>query len=98
MHWMRKQSLFLSTMIVLSVFSFEGALAESSKDSATGVLVGTRFDESAEAEIAAMVKARAYPGGQDEEDLKVQKALPKTLRKLGPTTEIAVTPANSDGF
>lgn len=100
MHWMRKQSLFFvawTLLVGLSTASMV-AVANTSKDAAQGPLVGTRFDESAEAEIAATVKARAYAGGQDEEDLKVQKALPKTPRKLGPTTEIAVPPANSDGF
>ena len=59
MHWMRKQSLFFVawTLIVSLSTASMVAVANTSKDAAQGPLVGTRFDESAEAEIAATVKA-----------------------------------------
>lgn len=43
-----------------------------------------------EEEIAlrTKVKKRAYPGGRDEESLKVQSQLASPLRKMTPTTEM----------
>jgi hypothetical protein len=40
-----------------------------------------------EKEIRARVKARAYPGGRDEESLTVQTQLPIPNRKIQPATE-----------
>lgn len=40
-----------------------------------------------EQEIRTRSKKRLYPGGKDEESLKVQSQLPQTSRKMGPATE-----------
>lgn len=45
-------------------------------------------DESTEAEIVQKVKKRLYPGGRDEEDLKVQAQLSTPVRKLAPQAEV----------
>ncbi len=47
-----------------------------------------QYDEAREAEIAQKVKKRSYPGGRDEEDLKVQSQVTTPVRKLSPQTEI----------
>lgn len=41
-----------------------------------------------EIEIKNIVKKRQFPGGVDEQPLKVQSQLPIVTRKLGPTQEI----------
>ncbi len=46
-------------------------------------------------------RKRSYPGGRDEESLKVQAQLPVPTRKMAPATEApvesgAVTPSGSD--
>lgn len=46
------------------------------------------FDESREAEVAQKAKKRLYPGGRDEEDLKVQGQLVTPSRKLAPQAEV----------
>lgn len=43
-----------------------------------------------ELNIRNNVKKRLYPGGQDEEPVKVQAQMPLITRKLGPTQEIEV--------
>lgn len=65
---------------------------------AAEVLMGTQYDAEAEQQIEAVVQNRAYAGGQDEEDLKVQSELPKTVRKLGPTADIPPAPPSGEGF
>lgn len=40
-----------------------------------------------EQEIHTRAKMRTYPGGKDEDSLKVQSQLPQVSRKMGPTTE-----------
>lgn len=51
------------------------------------------FDEAQEAEIALKAKKRLYPGGRDEEDLKVQAQLINPIRKLAPQAEIKEEPS-----
>ena len=46
------------------------------------------YDESREAEVAQKAKKRLYPGGRDEEDLKVQGQLVTPARKLAPQAEV----------
>lgn len=87
----KKSLTALLFLAVAGVVSVQKAFAEE-------VLAGTNYDEAAEKEIEHVVKNRTYAGGQDEDDLKVQVELPKTVRKLGPTTEIPATPAGGDGF
>ena len=41
----------------------------------------------AEQEIRIRAKKRLYPGGKDEESLKVQAQLPTVVRRMAPTTE-----------
>lgn len=40
-----------------------------------------------EQEIRMRAKKRLYPGGKDEESLKVQAQLPTVTRRMAPTTE-----------
>lgn len=40
-----------------------------------------------EQETQMRAKKRLYPGGKDEESLKVQGQLPTVTRKMGPTTD-----------
>ncbi len=47
-----------------------------------------KYDETREAEIAQKAKKRLYPGGRDEEELKVQSQLSTPTRKVAPQTEI----------
>lgn len=47
-----------------------------------------QYDEAHEAEITQKVKKRLYPGGRDEEDLKVQSQITNPVRKLAPQAEI----------
>lgn len=50
--------------------------------------VQPQYDEAREAEIALKAKKRLYPGGRDEEDLKVQAQLVTPTRKIAPQAEI----------
>ena len=43
--------------------------------------------EAYEKEIAERVRTRRFPGGPDEEDLRVQRPLPTVARKLSPAAE-----------
>jgi hypothetical protein len=47
-------------------------------------------DESLEAQLRLKAKKRLYPGGSDEDALKVQAQLPTVSRKMNPTEEIEV--------
>lgn len=40
-----------------------------------------------EQEIHTRAQKRLYPGGRDEDPLKVQSQLPQVTRKMGPATE-----------
>lgn len=40
-----------------------------------------------EQDIHLRAKKRLYPGGRDEDSLKVQSQLPQATRKMGPATE-----------
>ena len=51
-------------------------------------LSGPRYDEAKEAEIAVKAKKRLYPGGRDEEELKVQSQLSTPVRKVAPQAEV----------
>lgn len=52
-------------------------------------LSAPRYDEVKEAEIAVKAKKRLYPGGRDEEELKVQSQLTTPVRKVAPQTEVS---------
>ncbi|ASD64573.1 hypothetical protein [Bdellovibrio bacteriovorus] len=51
-----------------------------------------QYDEAREAEIAMKAKKRLYPGGRDEEELKVQSQLATPARKLAPQAEVKDEP------
>ena len=53
---------------------------------------GAPYDAAKEAEVAVKAKKRLYPGGRDEEDLKVQAQLVTPARKFAPQTEIRPEP------
>lgn len=46
------------------------------------------YDETKEAEIAMKAKKRLYPGGRDEEELKVQAQVSTPVRKVAPQAEL----------
>lgn len=69
-------SLLLS-MTALNAWSQDGELAAE-----------PQYDEAREAEIAQRAKKRLYPGGRDEEDLKVQSQVSTPSRKLAPQAEL----------
>jgi len=50
------------------------------------------YDEAREAEVAQKVKKRIYPGGRDEEDLKVQAQVVTPVRKVAPQAEVKEEP------
>ncbi|MEZ0392800.1 MAG: hypothetical protein ACAH59_11340 [Pseudobdellovibrionaceae bacterium] len=69
--------------ILISLFLiFAGSGAWADDDSQTHALLTAE-----EQEIHLRAKKRLYPGGQDEDSLKVQSQLPQVTRKVGPTTE-----------
>lgn len=47
-----------------------------------------QYDEAREAEIAQKAKKRIYPGGRDEEELKVQAQIVTPVRKVAPQAEV----------
>ncbi|WP_374032218.1 hypothetical protein [Bdellovibrio bacteriovorus] len=59
---------------------------------ATGIQTEPQYDEAREAEIAMKAKKRLYPGGRDEEELKVQSQLATPARKLAPQAEVKDEP------
>ncbi|MNK06261.1 hypothetical protein D3C87_241540 [compost metagenome] len=72
-----------SLVLILMTFICIGAFAQGN----TGE---SQYDEAKEAEIAIKAKKRLYPGGRDEEDLKVQSQLTTPARKLSPQAEVHV--------
>lgn len=60
------------------------------------VFAQVQYDEAKEAEIALKAKKRLYPGGRDEEDLKVQSQLTTPPRKLAPQAEIQAEPETEE--
>jgi hypothetical protein len=76
---MKSQGLFLSVLLSLLVGLFSlVAHAESSNHP---------LMTSEEQEIQARARKKLYPGGRDEEPLKVQEQLAQPVRKIGPATE-----------
>ncbi|KHD87228.1 MAG: hypothetical protein OM95_15740 [Bdellovibrio sp. ArHS] len=71
---------FLVLLLLTSLTGFQTFAQESSAES--------QYDEAREAEIAQKAKKRIYPGGRDEEDLKVQSQLTTPVRKLSPQAEV----------
>jgi hypothetical protein len=49
-----------------------------------------------EQEIQTRARKKLYPGGRDEEPLKVQEQLPQANRKMGPATEIPQEDPSND--
>lgn len=72
MKHIRKIKIFALAVSVFSAFSFAKAADSSDLDSAR------------EQDIAKRAKSRMYPGGSDEEDLRVQAQLLIPTRKMTP--------------
>ncbi len=68
----------------LCLFILVGLSAYAQKQEATG---GHSLMSPQELEIKNKAKKRLYPGGQDQESLKVQAQLPQVSRKMAPVTE-----------
>lgn len=49
-----------------------------------------------ELEVQDVARKRLYPGGRDEEPLKVLSQLPQPVRKMGPATEAPEEDASVD--
>lgn len=47
-----------------------------------------KVDAQREAEVAMKAKKRLYPGGRDEEDLRVQSQLTTPVRKMAPQADV----------
>lgn len=54
------------------------------------------YDEAKETELAQKAKKRIYPGGKDEDDLKVQAQLVTPVRKLSSQAEVKEEPAGDE--
>lgn len=72
---------FLVLFLLSSLVSFKAFAQEAAADA-------PQYDEAREAEIAQKAKKRLYPGGRDEEDLKVQSQLSTPVRKVAPQAEV----------
>lgn len=77
----------IRVFLCLFLLVFVGAPAVWAQDSEAAP-----YDEAKEAEIATKAKKRLYPGGRDEEDLKVQPQLATPVRKLAPQAEVKDEP------
>ncbi|WP_347359585.1 hypothetical protein [Bdellovibrio sp.] len=71
-------------LFLLSSVGVQTALAQDATE--------PQYDEARETEIATKAKKRLYPGGRDEEDLKVQSQLSTPPRKLAPQAEVKDEP------
>jgi hypothetical protein len=76
--------IMIRVFLVLSFLIFGMSFNAWSEDS-NGDL---RKGENTSAEASQKAKKRLYPGGRDEEDLKVQAQLPSPSRKLSPQAEM----------
>lgn len=72
-----------SVFLFLVSFLFQFA-AFAQKQEAAG---GHSLMSPQEIEMKNKAKKRLYPGGQDQESLKVQAQLPQVSRKMAPVTE-----------
>ncbi|WII71345.1 hypothetical protein QJS83_12815 [Bdellovibrio sp. 22V] len=75
---------FFVFILLFSVSGFKALAQESAAN--------PQYDEAKEAEIAQKAKKRLYPGGRDEEDLKVQAQVTTPVRKVAPQAEIKDEP------
>ncbi|WP_415062706.1 hypothetical protein [Bdellovibrio sp.] len=72
---------FFVLFLLTSSFSFQAGAQEEATEQ-------PKYDEARDAEIAQKAKKRLYPGGRDEEELKVQSQLSTPARKVAPQAEI----------
>lgn len=77
-------SIYLSVLIAV----FIGAAPSVGSAQTLDGIQAPVLDEAKEAEIAQKAKKRLYPGGRDEEDLRVQTELSTPSRKLAPQAEL----------
>jgi hypothetical protein len=87
--------LIVALLLLNSIFiSLAGAQASSSAfDSQALTSSHNPLMTPEEQKIQQRARLRAYPGGSDEESLKVQSQLPMATRKMAPATE---APMDSD--
>ncbi len=78
----------IRTIVLLAIIFVLGTLARADDSPAR-----TSDDEK---EIQLKARKRIYPGGRDEEPLKVQTQLPQSVRKLNETDETASEPTSDD--
>lgn len=70
--------------ILITLFHLEIALSADTPQQTHALLTAQ------EQEIRTRAQKRLYPGGRDEESLKVQSQLPQVTRKMGPAAEAPV--------
>jgi hypothetical protein len=73
---------FYIALILLLGFHSSFAAPASTEGNQTHALMSPE-----EEEIHQRAKKKLYPGGRDEDPLKVQSQLPQANRKMGPATE-----------
>ena len=79
--------IFLNLVFVISAVSLQASAQGAQEE-----FQAPQYDEAKEAEISMKVKKREFPGGRDEEDLKVQTQLTTPVRKLAPQAEVKDEP------
>lgn len=80
---------FLCVFLLISM----GAQSAWSQEESSGEqLDEAQYDEAKDAEISMKARKRLYPGGRDEEDLKIQAQLATPTRKLAPQAEVKDEP------
>lgn len=83
-----KTSLFykflLVSLAVIDGIALPASAVEASDKSANVKPVRSTEEE---AELRRIARNRLYPGGRDEEPLRVQSQLPQATRKMGPAAE-----------
>jgi len=82
-------------IILLLIFAIStlSSVWAKAQDSAAN---GNNYDEGKEAELAMKAKKRLYPGGKDEDDLKIQAQLVTPVRKLSSQAELKEEPATEE--
>lgn len=74
--------------VFLVFFMLSSGVAINAWSQQQNAVAEPQYDEAREAEIAQKAKKRLYPGGRDEEDLKVQSQVSTPTRKLAPQAEV----------
>ena len=93
---MKKILFFMISVYLILAGAFRVAVAQTSAAAPEQAMNPLSSPE--EEQIRMRARKRLYPGGKDEETLKVQAQLPVVSRKMAPATEApeAAEPATAD--